>query len=188
MPKIIGIKPRRHEFHNLERHIMPNVDETTKKRIEEAASPEDQPRELTIDSIGAFFIEQRNLIEAQLKAEDAYAHCPVCSRTREFLRALGRLLESALQDLDKTREILEDASLNENSTGRAITLARLKRDLEWYDIARTALANLLHAGHNTKDVMSVHPELAVSKTQKRQFRLGKHRKQIAKESRRKNRH
>lgn len=142
----------------------------------------DPPKELTIDSIEAFFIEQGTLIETQLKSEP-YDNCPVCSAAKEFLEGLGKMLESSLTILDIERNA-QEATRDYQSTD---SLRRLKRDLEWYDMARSALANLLQSGHAPERVMRSHPELIISKTQKRTLKSGKHRKQIAKESRRKNR-
>ena len=176
MPKIISIRPSKQEFCNLEKVAV----ETAETKPEETTAT----KEPTIESIEEFFIEQGNLIEAQLKAEDAYPGCPVCSRGKEVLTSLRRILESSLRTLDSERKIEESArGYNDKDS-----LTRLKRDLEWYDIAKTALGNMFQAGHATKSVMSSHPDLAVSKTQKRQIRSGKHRKQIAKASKRKNRH
>ena len=158
--------------------------ETTETKPEETTAEPTQTKELTIESIEEFFIEQGNLIEAQLKAEDAYTNCPVCSRGKEVLESLRRVLESSLRTLDSERKVEESTREYSNKE----SLAKLKRDMEWYDIARTALGNMIQAGHATKDVMSAHPELAVSKAQKRQIQSGKHKKQISKESRRKNRH
>jgi len=183
MPKIIGTKPRRQESVDPEKIIV----ETTETKPEEATA-EEKPAELTIESIEEFFIDQGNLIEGQLKAENAYPGCPVCSRGKEALTALGRMLESSLKDLDERRQLSQGATFTSDpETDKLVLLNILKRDMEWYDAARTMLGNMFQAGHATRDVMSSHPDLVVSKAQKRKIRSGKHKKQIAKESRRKNR-
>jgi hypothetical protein len=183
MPKIIGIKPHRQQPYTPENTAVETTDAKTEETTEQKTEP-------TIESIEEFFIEQGNLIEAQLKAEDAYPGCPVCSRGKGILESLKRILESSLRTLDSERDAEKDATGDGEAKQdiRINSLNRLKNDLAWYDLARTALGNMFQAGHATRNVMSAHPDLAVSKTQKRQIRSGKHRKQIAKASKRKNRH
>lgn len=176
MPKIIGIKEGIEKPYNPEDAVERNENNT----------PE-TPAAMTIDAIEAFFIQQGNLIEGQLKAEDAHKNCPVCAAAKEFLASMGKMLESSLRRLDETRKISEHASMAEDSTNYAVAFALLKRDNEWYDLARTALINLLQSGHKPEGVMRQHPELAVTKHQKREIRSGKHRRQLAREARRNNR-
>ena len=176
MPRIIGVKERTEKPNNPEDSVERNENDT----------PE-TPAAMTIDAIEAFFIQQGNLIEGQLKAEDVHKNCPVCAAAKEFLASMGKMLESSLRRLDETRKNSDHAGMAEDSQGYAITLALLRRDNEWYDLARTALVNLLQSGHRPGAVMSQHPELAVTKHQKREIRSGKHRRQLAREARRNNR-
>jgi len=181
MPKIIGIKERQDKAYTPEKEPAMENTETT-------AAETPAPKESTIEGIEEFFIEQGNLIETQIKSE-IYDHCPVCTAATEFLVGLSKMIEDSLKTLDHERDAIRAVAGNDKAEHeiKLNSLFRLKRDLAWYDTARAALANLLQAGHEPENVMRSHPELIVSKTQKRVLRSGKHRKQIAKESRRKNR-
>jgi len=170
MPKIIGIKDR------IDRTYTPpedHMDENTAT----------QPQQLTVEAIEEFFISQGNLIEGQLKAEDVYKHCPVCAAAKEFLAGMGKMLEASLRTLEVERNAMEAT----RDYAGIDSLARLKRDVEWYDLARTGLAGLLQAGHIPERVMRQHPDLAVTKHQKREIRSGKHRRQLARDARRQGR-
>jgi hypothetical protein len=155
--------------------------ETTEMEPEKTAT--DQSGQITIESIENYFIGQGNLIEAQITAENVYPSCPVCSKGQRALITLRDALRDSLQTVDKMQ-----ACTDQTPKSPEEILAFLKRDLGWYEIAKMNLGNMLQAGHHTRDIMSAHPELAVSKAQKRKIRSGKHLKQLAKRSRQKNRH
>lgn len=172
MAKIIGTEERTERAYNPEETVESNENET----------PE-TPRELTVEAIEEFFIQQGNLIEGQLKAEDVYKNCPVCAAAKNFLAKMGAMLEDSLRRLELERNMEEAA----HSYTGSDSLDRLKRDNEWYDLARSALIGLLQAGHMPNKVMHQHPDLVVTKHKRRSMKSGKHRRQLAREARRNNR-
>ena len=185
MPKIIGAKPRRQESVDLEKIIMESA-ETKETKPEEAATASDKPNETTIESIEEYLIDQGNFFEAQIKSE-LHDRCPVCAVAKAFMQELCRKIEDMLRDIEERRRLSEGAEFQNPEGDRLTELHHLKRELQWYELSKVALSHLDQAGHDTKDVMSAHPDLVVSKAQKRKIRSGKHKKQISKESRRKNR-
>jgi hypothetical protein len=182
MPKIIGTKPQRQESVDLERIIM----ESTETKPEEATA-EEKPAELTIESIEEYLIDQGNFLEVQIKSEP-HKLCPVCAATKAFMEELCRMIADTLRGIEESRRLSEGAEFPDPEGDRLTELHHLKRELQWYELSKVAMSHLVQAGHATRDVMSAHPELVVSKAQKRKIRSGKHKKQISKESRRKNRH
>lgn len=176
MPRIIGIKPHIFKDYDLGKEAM----ETTETK--ETATTE----EPTIESIKQYLVDQGNYLEAQIKSEP-YEHCPVCAVSKEFMKELCRMIEAMIIDIEERQKLAEGAEFPGPEGGSIVELHNLKRELQWYELSKTAMSHMAQAGHMPERVMRQHPELVVSKAQKRKIRSGKHKKQIAKESRRKNR-
>lgn len=179
MPKIIGIRPRIQRFVDLEKMAM----ETAETKPEETAVNE----EPTIESIKQYLTDQGNYLEVQIKSEP-YEHCPVCAVAKEFMEELCRMIEAIILGIEERQKLSESAEFPAPEGGSFVELQNLKQELQWYELSKTAMSHMAQAGHMPESVMRQHPELVVSKAQKRKIRSGKHKKQIAKESRRKNRH
>lgn len=151
--------------------------ETTQEPETDASA--DLPKGLDVESIEGFFVDQGNLIEAQIKAEESsHISCSVCTAITGFLKSLLVMIEQSLKTVDEMRT---------NEKPSVAILVFLQRDLAWYTMARESLKNLLQAGHKPEIVMKAHPELIITKSQRREFKSGKNKRQIAKASRRKNR-
>ena len=127
----------------------------------------------TNEELEDFFTEEGQWIEEQLKAED-YEDCPVCSQMVECLKHLHNDTQEMLMAADRIQEEIE----GEVGKEEAKTLMAISK--VWYLLHKEDMLALLQAAHLPNTVMKAHPELAISKMQKRKIRSGKNLRKAAK--------
>ena len=177
MPKIIGIKPQIQKFVDLEKIAM-------ETNPEESNTPQTEKSPPTNQEIEEYFTLQGELIESHLHDGGAYPNCPVCTHAKKSLEEIVGLLQASVLELDKAKE----HDLQNGTTSTSGVYDRMRCEIPWFELAKSISLAMAQSGHMPESVMRQHPELVVSKAQKRKIRSSKHKKQIAKESRRKNRH
>lgn len=121
------------------------------------------------DDLENFFIEEGQWLEGQIKSED-YEGCPVCIHT---VKCLDRLRKH-LQDLMEAIDALQD----EDRKPEAISLMNISK--LWYLSYKEDMLEFIRVAHLPDKVMKAHPELAISKMQKRKIRSGKNLRKHAK--------
>jgi len=134
--------------------------------------------EIDFNYIDEAIQEEGEWLEGQVSTElGVYASCPVCKRQQEGLAVLLKNME----------EIAEFLSENEDKfSPEAIEAIWLVYN-HGYLTAKEFNLQIFKLAHEPHRVMKAHPELAITKGQRRQITSGKNRRKMARESRRKNR-
>jgi len=146
--------------------------EQTEQKTEE--TPEEPINLNDYDDLENFFIEEGQWIEEQLKAED-YENCPACDHMVECLKHLHHELQQAMEAADQIKE-----KSGETRASGVLNICRV-----WYLLYKEDFLSFLQAAHEPHKIMKAHPELAISKAQKRKIRSGKNMRKHAKKRKRK---
>jgi hypothetical protein len=178
MPKIIGIKERIYRTYNPEDDM--DTPETTPKTTAPEAAEKRPP---TIAEVETYFALQAQLIEAQLHDGGAYQNCPVCTHAKNSLKEIVKLLRASISNLNEAT----DTDRREGTISRLAVHERMLAELPWFELAKSITLAMAQSGHMPAKVMNQHPELVVTKHEKRAMKSGKHRRKLAREARRQNR-
>jgi hypothetical protein len=181
MPKIIGTKERTDRTYNPEDDVSTTENGTDTHEAEAEKTEEKRPP--TITEVENHFNLQAQLIEAQLHDGNAYEHCPVCAYSRKAREEIMKLLRTSLSDLNEATE----KDRLEGTTSHLVVYRRMIDELPWIGLASSITAAMMQAGHQPNKIMNQHPDLIVTKHERRAAKSGKHKRQLAREARRHNR-
>lgn len=133
---------------------------------------------ITDEELESFFIEEGQWLEEQLKAEN-YEGCPACSQMVECLKNLHKHLQLVMEETDSLRE--------EDTMPTPFMNWFMHYNKKWYLLYKEDFLSFVKYAHQPDKVMKAHPELAISKMQKKKIRTDKKFRKSQRAARKRNR-